>query len=217
MKKNKLKCRIKNAELRIKILFCLNFAFYMLNSEFSFASLEPNFTHYMYNTIAVNPAYAGSRGALTMSALNRSQWIGLEGAPVTQTFYIHSPLRNEKMGLGFSAINDRIGPIDQTSLYADYAYHTKLTENIKLAFGLKAGINSFPENDILIFNRWGIEVYEGLNYDNLDVRWNGTDKGSKDNNTIVAEGVYFYVLNYKDKNQNHKKSGYIYVKLNEKK
>jgi type IX secretion system PorP/SprF family membrane protein len=107
------------------------------------AQQDPQFTHYMYNTLSVNPAYAGSREVLNISALHRQQWIGLDGAPTTQTVFIHTPLRNRKMGVGFSVVNDRIGPINQTFFYGDYSYTVRLTETMKLSFGLKAGINWF--------------------------------------------------------------------------
>jgi type IX secretion system PorP/SprF family membrane protein len=107
------------------------------------AQQDPQYTQYMYNTISVNPGYAGSRGALTIGGLHRSQWVGIEGAPMTQTLFIHSPVFNEKVGLGFSAVNDKIGPINQTFLYGDLAYHFKLTQNLKLGLGLKAGVNMF--------------------------------------------------------------------------
>lgn len=107
------------------------------------AQQDPHFTHYMYNTLSVNPGYAGSRGVLNISALHRQQWIGLDGAPTTQTFFIHSPLKNNKMGLGFSVVNDRIGPLNQTFIYGDYSYTVRLTEVLKLSFGVKAGINWF--------------------------------------------------------------------------
>jgi type IX secretion system PorP/SprF family membrane protein len=107
------------------------------------AQQDPHFTQYMYNTLSVNPAYAGSRDVMNISLLNRNQWMGLEGAPRTQTLFIHSPLKNRKMGLGFSVINDRIGPINQTFFYADYSYTVRLTEILKLSFGVKAGVNWF--------------------------------------------------------------------------
>jgi type IX secretion system PorP/SprF family membrane protein len=107
------------------------------------AQQDPHYTHYMYNTLSVNPAYAGSRDVLNISALHRQQWIGLDGAPNTQTLFIHSPLKNKKMGLGFSVVNDRIGPINQTFFYGDYSYSVRLTETMKLSFGVKAGVNWF--------------------------------------------------------------------------
>jgi len=107
------------------------------------AQQDPQFTHYMYNTIYVNPAYAGSRDALTVGLLHRNQWIGLDGAPTSQTFHLHTPLRNKSLNVGFSAVNDRIGPITQTMFYGDFAYRFNLTENIRWSFGLKGGVKLF--------------------------------------------------------------------------
>ncbi|NNF76048.1 MAG: type IX secretion system membrane protein PorP/SprF [Flavobacteriaceae bacterium] len=103
----------------------------------------PQFTQYMYNTISVNPAYAGSRETISVVGLHRSQWLGFEGGPTTQTISVHAPLRNEKIGLGFSFINDELGFENFTYLYADFSYTIKLNEISKLAFGLKAGFTSF--------------------------------------------------------------------------
>lgn len=108
----------------------------------AFAQQDAMFTHYMYNTQAVNPAYCGSRQALTITALHRSQWIGFDGAPLTQTLTLHTPVYNDKIGLGLSVMNDRIGPVNMTSAYVDFAYRLKLSErNDHLAFGLKGGVN----------------------------------------------------------------------------
>jgi type IX secretion system PorP/SprF family membrane protein len=121
--------------------------FFLLSALIAFTSLklsaqqDPQYTHYMYNTLSVNPAYAGSRDVMNISALHRQQWVGLNGAPTTQTVFIHSPLKNKKMGLGFSVVNDRIGPINQTFFYGDYSYTVKLTQALKLSFGVKAGVN----------------------------------------------------------------------------
>ena len=87
----------------------------------SFGQQDSQFTQYMYNTININPAYAGSRDVLSVFGLHRSQWVGLDGAPVTNTFAIHSPLRNENVGLGLSFINDRIGPSDENSISIDFS------------------------------------------------------------------------------------------------
>lgn len=110
------------------------------------AQQAPMYTHYMNNTLVVNPAYAGSRDALTVTAINRMQWVDFEGAPVTQSLTLHSPLANEHMGLGFSVLNDRIGPTNLTSVVADYAYRFNLTEKSKMAFGLSVGANLFQAN-----------------------------------------------------------------------
>jgi len=105
------------------------------------AQQEAQFSHYSFNTQAINPAYAGSRDALTVTGLHRSQWVGFEGAPITQTLTAHAPILNDKLGLGLSVLNDKIGPTNNTSLFADFAYRLPVSEKGVLAFGLKAGIN----------------------------------------------------------------------------
>ncbi len=105
------------------------------------AQQAPMFTHYMNNTLAVNPGYAGSRDALTVTALHRSQWVDFKGAPLTQTLTMHSPLRNKHIGLGLSVLNDKIGPTNNTSVTADFAYIIQVNEKSRLALGLSAGAN----------------------------------------------------------------------------
>lgn len=123
---------------KLILFFAITLSAFTLNAQ-----QDPQFSHYMYNTISVNPAYAGSRGVLNITGLHRSQWIGLEGAPTSQTLTLNTPLRNRKMGVGLSVVNDKIGPINQTFIYGDYSYTVRLTQKLKLAFGMKAGINWF--------------------------------------------------------------------------
>lgn len=104
------------------------------------------YTHYMYNTLVINPAYAGSRDALTITGLHRSQWLNYKGAPMVQTLSFHSPLRNEHLGIGLSVTNDKIGPTNNTSAVIDFAYILKLNSKSKLALGLSAGANMFQAN-----------------------------------------------------------------------
>ncbi|MEO6883335.1 MAG: type IX secretion system membrane protein PorP/SprF [Bacteroidia bacterium] len=110
------------------------------------AQQAPLFTHYMYNTLAINPAYAGSREALTVTALARDQWVGFSGAPTTQTLTIHAPLQNEHLGIGLSVLNDKIGPINNTSFAVDFAYIMKMNAVSKLALGISAGADMFQAN-----------------------------------------------------------------------
>lgn len=110
------------------------------------AQQAPMYTHYMNNTLIVNPAYAGSRDALTVTAINRMQWVDFDGAPVTQSITMHSPLPNENMGLGLSVLNDKIGPVKTTSFVLDYAFRFKLTEFSKMSLGLSVGANLFQAN-----------------------------------------------------------------------
>jgi type IX secretion system PorP/SprF family membrane protein len=102
------------------------------------AQQDPQYSHYMYNTLSVNPAYAGSRGAMAIGLLHRQQWIGLDGAPMTQTFLLHTPLKFENMALGGSIVHDEIGPTRNISAALDYSYSVDITRSVKLAFGVKA-------------------------------------------------------------------------------
>jgi type IX secretion system PorP/SprF family membrane protein len=105
-----------------------------------YAKQDPMYTHYMYNTLGINPAYAGSRDAWTATLLHRSQWVGIDGAPTTQTLTVHGPIGSgEAVNLGVSIVNDNVGPLSNPSVFIDYAYRFKLTEKSKLALGLKAG------------------------------------------------------------------------------
>lgn len=107
------------------------------------AQQTPMYTNYMYNTLVVNPAYAGSRDALTITALHRSQWVDFKGAPTTQTITAHAPLRKKNIGLGVSLLHDKIGPSNNTSIAGYYSFIMKLNETSKLALGLSAGVNFY--------------------------------------------------------------------------
>ena len=110
------------------------------------AQQVPIYTHYLYNTLVVNPGYAGSREALTVTALHRSQWVGFDGAPTTQTLTLHTPIINQHIGVGLSVMKDKIGPINNTSIVGDFAYIMQLNKKSKLALGLSAGANIFQAN-----------------------------------------------------------------------
>ena len=104
------------------------------------AQQDAQYTQYMYNTISINPAYAGSRGVLSIAALHRSQWVGLDGAPTTQTINLHTPV-SERVGVGLSIVNDEIGNGTNQDTYFDgiFSYTVPVSEEGKLSFGLKAG------------------------------------------------------------------------------
>jgi type IX secretion system PorP/SprF family membrane protein len=97
----------------------------------------------MYNTININPAYAGSRGALSIFALHRTQWVGLDGAPVTNAVSLNTPINGSNLGLGVSLINDKIGPTHENTISADLSYTIPASETFKLSFGIKATANLF--------------------------------------------------------------------------
>lgn len=107
------------------------------------AQQDAQFTQYMYNTIEINPAYAGSRGVLSVFGLYRAQWVGLDGAPETSTFSVNTPLNNSNLGLGVSLVNDKIGPTNENTLSADLSYSVPTSESFKLSFGIKASANLF--------------------------------------------------------------------------
>ncbi|MEZ7497952.1 type IX secretion system membrane protein PorP/SprF [Flavobacterium sp. Arc3] len=123
---------------RIIIIFTLAFT-----SLASFAQQDAQYTQYMYNTININPAYAGSRGAMSIFALHRTQWVGLDGAPVTNAVSINTPLNNSNLGLGLSLVNDKIGPTQENTFSADISYTVPTSETNKLSFGIKATANVF--------------------------------------------------------------------------
>ena len=115
----------------------------MFTAFVSYAQQDAQFTQYMYNTININPAYAGSRGALSIFALHRTQWVGLDGAPVTNAASVNTPLNGSNLGLGVSIINDKIGPTTENTISADLSYTVPTSETFKLSFGIKATANFF--------------------------------------------------------------------------
>lgn len=116
---------------------------FMFFSALGFAQQDAQYTQYMYNTININPAYAGSRGALSIFGLYRTQWVGLDGAPETSSFSVNTPLSNSNLGLGVSLVNDKIGPTNENTISADLSYTVPTSETFKLSFGIKATGNLF--------------------------------------------------------------------------
>ena len=103
----------------------------------------PQFTQYMFNTTSINPAYAGSREAMNLTALHRNQWAGIEANPVTSTFSFHTPMSNERVGLGLSYISDQLGYENTNYIYGDFSYSVPISWEAKLSFGLKAGFTNY--------------------------------------------------------------------------
>lgn len=132
---------------KITLTIAFTFGCFVLSAQ-----QDAMYTHYMNNTLVANPGYAGSRDALTVTALHRSQWVDFKGAPVTQTLTMHTPLKNRHVGIGLSVLNDKIGPINNTAIAGDFAYILKLDDKSKLALGLSATL------DILQANLTGIQL-----------------------------------------------------------
>jgi type IX secretion system PorP/SprF family membrane protein len=110
------------------------------------AQQDAMFTHYMYNTLWLNPAYAGTRDAFTVTGIHRSQWVGFDGAPVNQSITMHTPILNGKVGVGLSILNDKIGPTKSTSIALDLDYQIRLNTKSKLSFGIKSLANMYSNN-----------------------------------------------------------------------
>jgi len=121
--------------LKLKIIFGLVLVLALPNVN---AQQDPQYTDYMFNTLTVNSAYAGSRGHLTVTGLHRTQWVGLDGAPQTQSFSVESPV-GKNVGLGVVLVNDRLGPSDEFYLDANFSYTINLNNDSKLSFGIKGG------------------------------------------------------------------------------
>ncbi len=112
---------------------------------------ESSFSHYMFNHQAINPGYAGARGLSNFTSVLRSQWNGIEGAPLTQTLSYTGPLSAKNIGFGLSVLNDKIGPVSTTSFSIDLAYHLRLNrKDHRLAVGLKAGMLNYFINPEMI-------------------------------------------------------------------
>lgn len=122
--------------MKTKLLLFL----FLCLSTIVFGQQEAQYTQYMYNTTIVNPAYAGSREALNVFLLHRSQWVGFDGAPATTNFSADSPI-NENIGVGLSFMKDKIGPSDEKDLAVNFSYGFYINEYYKLSFGLKASLN----------------------------------------------------------------------------
>lgn len=120
----------------------IGISFLLLASLQLLAQQDAMYSQYMFNTLAINPAYAGSRDVLSATALMRSQWIGVEGAPQTKTLSFDTPLRNKRIGMGVQAFNDKIGITSLTGGFVSYAYRI-FGEKSTFAFGLQAGASHF--------------------------------------------------------------------------
>ena len=148
------------------------------------AQQDPHYTQYMYNMSVMNPAYAGSKESVSGGFLYRKQWVEIEDAPTTGTFFIHSPV-GRNVGLGLSVISDKIGPVEETNIYGDFSYTLNLGGEQRLAFGLKAGLTMHK----IDFNT----IYPTLPDLGDDVFASGNP-----NNTFlnVGSGVFYYTDKY---------------------
>lgn len=169
---------VKNYRLLV-ILFIL----IGINSVFS--QQDPQYTQYMYNTMSINPAYAGSRGMLSATALYRNQWLGLDGAPQTQTVNVHAPIKYSRLGVGLSIINDQLGEgvTQETFFDADISYTIQTSYQGNLSFGLKVG-GSLLNIDFTKLNQYDDVELTGQN--NIDNKFSPN----------IGAGIYYHADKY---------------------
>ncbi len=146
------------------------------------AQQEPQYTQYMFNMMSVNPAYTGTSESLNALFLSRIQWVGIEGAPRSNTFAIHTPIKDKRIGVGASVIADNIGPVTNTYINLNYSHRFNLTENITLSLGLKGGIYNY---------------YVGLSGLDLNEADNSfTEDFKKNFQPNLGAGAYLYAKDY---------------------
>lgn len=161
----------------------LQFLIILLTGFAGTAQQDPQYTQYMYNPMNVNSAYAGTRGVLSIFGLHRTQWVGLDGAPVTNTLSLHTPIKNSNFGIGLSFVNDRIGPSDENTISIDVAYRIQTSETSTLSFGIKGSA------DLL-----NVDYTKLLIYDPTDPQFqNNIDNRFSPN---IGAGAYWYSDNY---------------------
>ena len=117
------------------------------------AQREVQYSQYLANPMAINPAYAGARENFHLNAVLRKQWItGIQGLPITQSFAMDGATANGKIGLGLQGLNDRVTL--NTAIFGMVAYHYKISETQKISIGVLGGINVLPVRDA--FNYSGV-------------------------------------------------------------
>ncbi|WP_233266010.1 type IX secretion system membrane protein PorP/SprF [Formosa sp. L2A11] len=170
---NKIRMTSKKRNIAV-LVFVLSLFFIAPTME---AQQDSQYTQYMYNTISINPAYAGSRESLSMLGVYRSQWVGLDGAPETLNFSAHSPIGVQGVGIGLGVLSDKLGPTSESILSLDFSYTLRLAKNLKLALGVKGGVSM-----------WNLDPTKlNIQHQN-DVSLNQQDYSSP----IIGSGVYLY-------------------------
>jgi type IX secretion system PorP/SprF family membrane protein len=137
--------KIEQPDLNLTTMKKIIFLFLLFCSYTVLAQQDPLFTQYMFNKLLVNPAYAGSKEVMTIDVLNRTQWVGIGGAPSTMTISAHTAMKNKKVGFGVYLYRDVLGATSTQSFMATYAYRIYM-ERSSLAFGLQFGFDYFDFN-----------------------------------------------------------------------
>ncbi|WP_338731719.1 PorP/SprF family type IX secretion system membrane protein [Mangrovimonas cancribranchiae] len=166
-----------------KLYFTIAFALIILVS--AQAQQDPQYTQYMYNMNVINPAYAGSKENLSLGLLYRSQWVNVPDAPKTATFSAHSPV-GKNVGLGLSIISDKIGPVEENNVYADFSYTLNLGGEHRLALGMKAGAT---------FQKIGLFSDIGNGYV-VDANDEAFSQNTNNTHLNIGAGFFYYTNKY---------------------
>ncbi|QEK50527.1 type IX secretion system membrane protein PorP/SprF [Pedobacter aquae] len=110
------------------------------------AQQDAQYSQYMFNSLVINPAYAGYKETVNLSLLYRNQWVDVPGAPKTQSLVLDAAVADDKIGLGLSVVNDKSGIQDQFSAFANIAYRIPLAGESRLSFGLGVGFTQLGVN-----------------------------------------------------------------------
>lgn len=151
----------------------------LLGGLSGFSQQQVMFTQYMFNATAINPATVGSHETLSFTALAREQWVGIDGAPSTQTMSLHAPLSQDRIAMGLLVMRDKIGVSSQNALFLAGAYRIQFP-NATLSMGLQLGFSDY-KSDLVSLNP---------NNDALDGSINSNASNSFLPN--VGAGFYYY-------------------------
>ena len=147
----------------------------------SLAQQDAQYSQYMFNQLALNPAYAGSRDVFATSLFYRNQWTGLSGAPTTASFSVQAPLWKKKMGMGAEIFSEKLGPKNISALLVSYSYRVHLLKG-NLSFGLRMGIYDY------VFD------WNKMNYKDLNDQYYMDNKGTSSTKITGTGdfGMYYY-------------------------
>lgn len=142
----------------------------MLTTLKSTGQQDPIFTQYMFNTQAINPAYAGMWEKIGFISLVRKQWLGIDKSPFTQMVSFHSPLNNEYVGVGLNVINDRLAYEERLSVFADYSYELLMTSERRLRLGMKVGFMHY-KNPLTRYQLYPDGIFDPMFQEDIDLKF----------------------------------------------
>lgn len=132
----------------VLVSFCLGVATLLISSQHAYGQKEVLYSQYLLNPLSINPAYAGSRESFHLTAFLRRKWISVRYAPVTQSVSADGAIANGRLGVGFQALNDRMGLFTATGVYGSVAYRFNLPALAKLSIGVQGGVSVVPLYDV---------------------------------------------------------------------